>query len=282
MASAPRAVNLRRAICACPPLEIVTGMNQTTPPSSAEARPPSARRTLQAIALSLATLAMAAPASAQERASTVPPRTISVSGEGQAAAAPDLAIVAGGTQVQARTAKEAMDGNSRAMRQVQEALREAGIADRDVATSALSLRPTIEYQPNTNRPRVVGYTAGHQLQVQVRDLSKLGDVLDRMVSAGANQVDGLHLTVADWSKKVDEARSAAIIDARRKAEVLAKAAGARLGRVISITEQGGGALAPPPMLRRGAPMAAAAEPVPVASGDQTFRIDVSVTWELID
>lgn len=257
-------------------------MSQTTQPSGAEPRPASARRTLQAIALSLATLAMASPASAQSTAPTIPPRTISVSGEGQAAAAPDLAIVAGGTQVQARTAKEAMDGNSRAMRQVQEALREAGVAERDISTSALSLRPTIEYQPNTNRPRVVGYTAGHQLQVHVRDLAKLGDVLDRMVSAGANQVDGLQLTVSDWSKKVDEARAAAIADARRKAEVLAKAAGARLGRVISISEQGGGALAPPPMLRRGAPMAAAAEPVPVASGDQMFRVDVSVSWELID
>jgi uncharacterized protein YggE len=88
------------------------------------------------------------------------------------------------------------------------------------------------------------------------------------------------MTVADWSKKVDEARIAAIEDARRKAEILARAAGARLGRVLTIEEEG--ASAPAPVLRRAAPMAAAAEPVPVATGDQTFRIGVNVTWELVD
>jgi uncharacterized protein YggE len=243
-------------------------------------RLPSKRQALHAMALSLAGLAaLAAPAFAQPAAAPTQ-RSISIQGEGQASAAPDLAIISGGTQVQARTAREAMDGNSRTMRQVQQALKEAGIADRDVTTSALSLRPDIEYQPNTRRPRVVGYTAGHQLQVRVRDLGKLGDVLDRMVSAGANQVDGLQMTVADWSKKVDEARTAAIEDARRKAEILARAAGARLGRVLTIEEEG--ASQPAPVLRRAAPMAAAAEPVPVATGDQTFRIGVNVTWELVD
>lgn len=246
---------------------------------------PSKRQALHAIALSLGGLvALAGPALAQGAASAqanAQPRSITLQGEGQASAAPDLAVVSGGTQVQARTAKEAMDGNSRAMRQVQQALKEAGIEDRDVTTSALTLTPTIEYQPNTNRPRVVGYRAGHQLQVRVRDLAKLGDVLDKMVSAGANQVDGLQLTVADWSKKVDEARAAAIEDAKRKAEILARAAGARIGRVITIVEQG--ASVPQPVMRRmAAPMAASADAVPVATGDQTFRLSVSVTWELID
>jgi uncharacterized protein YggE len=240
---------------------------------------PSKRQFLGAVALALSGLALAGPALAQQP--QMPPRTITMQGEGQAAAAPDLAVIAGGTQVQARTAREAMDGNSRAMRQVQQALREAGVEERDITTSSLSLRPTIEYQPNTNRPRVVGYTAGHQLQVRARDLTKLGDILDRMVSAGANQVDGLQLTVADWSQKVDEARVAAIADAKRKAEILARAAGARIGRVVTIEEQSG-AMPPPVMRRMAAPSAAAAEPVPVATGDQTFRMNVTVTWELID
>lgn len=239
---------------------------------------PSKRQALHAAALSLGSLlALAAPALAQQGDS--PQRSITLQGEGEASAAPDLAVIIGGTQVQARTAKEAMDDNSRAMRQVQEALRAADIAERDVTTSGLSLRPVIERQPNTNRARVAGYTASHRLQVRVRDLAKLGDVLDRMVSAGANQVDGLDLTVADWSKKVDEARAAAVADARRKAEILASAAGARLGRVLTIVEHGG---PPVPVLRRAAPMAAQAEAVPVATGDQTFNLSVSVTWELID
>ena len=208
-------------------------------------------------------------------------RQVTVHGEGQAAAAPDEATIAGGTQIQSRTAREAMDGNSRAMRQVQEALRGTGIAERDIATSALSLRPVIDYQSAGNRPRVVGYTAGHSLRVRVRDLTKLGDVLDRMVSAGANQIEGLQLTVSDWSQKVDEARTSAVADARRKAEILAQAAGARLGKVLSISEQGGAS--PPPMMRRMAvPSASSAEPVPVTTGDQTFRMTVTVVWELVD
>ena len=161
-------------------------------------------------ALALAgVMALAVPAGAQQ-APVVPPRTITMQGEAQAVAAPDLAVVSGGTQVQARTAREAMDGNSRIMRSVQQALKELGIEDRDISTSGLTLRPTIEYQQGTNRPRVVGYAAGHQLSVRIRDLAKLGDVLDRMVTAGANQMDNLQLTVSDWSRKVDEARATAI------------------------------------------------------------------------
>ncbi|QCK88264.1 DUF541 domain-containing protein [Phreatobacter aquaticus] len=231
-------------------------------------------------ALALAgVMALAVPAGAQQ-APVVPPRTITMQGEAQAVAAPDLAVVSGGTQVQARTAREAMDGNSRIMRSVQQALKELGIEDRDISTSGLTLRPTIEYQQGTNRPRVVGYAAGHQLSVRIRDLAKLGDVLDRMVTAGANQMDNLQLTVSDWSRKVDEARATAIADARRKADVLAGAAGARIGRVMTIEEHADGG---PVVLRRAAPaMASQSGPAPVATGDQNFRLQVTVTWELVD
>lgn len=238
-------------------------------------------RASRALAISLSGLVtLAQPALAQQAATApVPTRSITLQGEGQAGASPDLAVVTGGTQIQSRTAREAMEGNSRVMRAVQQALREVGIEERDVTTSALSLRPTIEYQQNTNRPRVVGYTAGHQLTIRVRDLAKLGDVLDRMVTAGANQVDGLELTVSDWSKKVDEARAAAIADAKRKAGILAAAAGARIGRVMHIEEQGA---APPRPMPRMAAAAARSDAVPVATGDQNFQMSVTVTWELVD
>lgn len=234
------------------------------------------RRSLAVAAAGL--MLVAAPAFAQERPQV---RSVTMQGEGEASAPPDHALVAGGTQAQARTAREAMDANSRAMRQVQEALKDAGIGERDIVTSGLSLRPQLDYGPAGGRPRVTGYAAGHRLQVRVRDLARLGDVLDRMVQSGANQIDGVGLAVTDWSKKVDEARIAAVADARRKAELLARAAGARLGKVLTIEEHGGAA--PPPMLQRsGAPMAASSAPVPVATGDQTFRLSVTVTWELVD
>ncbi|MGQ3356964.1 MAG: SIMPL domain-containing protein [Phreatobacter sp.] len=246
--------------------------------ASSSLRPRPSRR-LPLAGLAFAALAATlAPAAAQ---STTSPRQISIQGEGQASAAPDEAVIGGGTQVQARTAKEAMDGNSAAMRQVQEALRQAGIAERDVSTSALTLRPLIEQGSGNGRPRVTGYAAGHRVTVRVRDLARLGDVLDRMVAAGANQIDGLDLTVSDWSAKVDEARIAAVTDARRKAEALARAAGARLGKVVTITEHGGAM--PPPMVRSAASRSLSASgPTPVATGDQTFRLSVSVVWELVD
>ena len=233
----------------------------------------------RALAISLSGLVTIAQPALADTDARQPQRTIVMQGEAQASANPDLAVVTGGTQVQARTAREAMEGNSKVMRAVQQALREAGIEERDVATSSLSLQPTIEYQQNTNRPRVVGYTAGHQLTIRVRDLTKLGDVLDRMVGAGANQVDSLQLTVSDWSKKLDEARGTAIADARRKAEILAKAAGARLGRVMHIQEQGS---APPRPMPRMAVAQARADSVPVATGDQNVQMAVTVTWELVD
>lgn len=223
----------------------------------------------------VALAATLAPAAAQTS-----PRQVSIQGEGQASAAPDEAVIGGGTQIQARTAKEAMEGNSAAMRQVLEALKQAGIADRDVSTSALTLWPVIE-QGSGNRPRVTGYATGHRVTVRVRDLARLGDVLDRMVAAGANQIDGLQLTVSNWSAKVDEARVAAVADARRKAEALAQAAGARLGKVVTITEHGG--TTPPPMVRSSAARTLSySGPAPVATGDQTFRLSVSVVWELVD
>jgi len=239
---------------------------------------PRLSRRLPLAGLAFAVLAATlGPAAAQSAAS---PRQVSIQGEGQASAAPDEAVIGGGTQVQARTAKEAMDGNSTAMRQVLEALKQAGIAERDVATSALSLRPVIE-QGSGNRPRVTGYAAGHRITVRVRDLARLGDVLDRMVAGGANQIDGLDLTVSNWSAKVDEARVAAVADARRKAEALAQAAGARLGKVVTITEHGGAT--PPPMVRSSAARTLSySGPAPVATGDQTFRLSVSVVWELVD
>ncbi len=246
-------------------------------PSARNRSGPSRRLSLSALALTVFAMA-AAPALAQPAAA--PQRQISIQGEGTATAAPNEAVIGSGTQVQARTAREAMDGNARAMRQVQEALKQAGIAERDVTTSALTLRPVVDYAAG-NRPRVTGYTAGHRLEVRIRDLAQLGDVLDRMVAAGANQIDGLDLTVSNWSAKVDEARIAAVADARRKAEALAAAAGARLGKVLTITEHGG-AVPPPAMRSSAARTLSASGPTPVATGDQTFRLTVAVVWELVD
>jgi uncharacterized protein YggE len=152
------------------------------------------------------------------------------------------------------------------------AIKDAGIADRDIQTSRLSLQP--QYDPNkSGTARLTGFQATNQVTVRIRDIDKLPTVLDRAIGAGANEMSGIEFVVSEQSKLLDQARDDAITDARRKAELYAKAAGAKLGRVVSITEEGS---SPPPR-----PMQAMrAGAVPVAPGEQTLRAVVTVSYEL--
>ena len=229
----------------------------------------------------IGSLTLALPALAQSEPRP-PVRTIVMQGTAEVAVTPDLAVFQAGTLSRARTAREAMDANSRTMRAVLDALRQAGVEERDIATSALSLQPTIEYARGTNRPRVTGYAAGHTLTVRVRDLAKLGDALDRAVEAGATEVQGLQLTLADMQKRIDEARVAAVQDAKRKAEILVGAAGARIGPVRSVQEHS----APQRQAEAygSVPQIAlsSSAPVPVATGERMIRSTVTVSWDLVD
>ena len=152
------------------------------------------------------------------------------------------------------------------------AIKDAGIAERDVQTSRLSLQP--QYDPNKSGPaRLLGFQVTNQLTVKIRDIDKLPGILDRAIGAGANEMSGIEFVVSEQSKLLDQARDEAIADAHRKAELYARAAGAKVGHVVAITEEGS---APPclPMeaLRAGA--------VPVAPGEQTLRVVVTVSYEL--
>lgn len=207
-------------------------------------------------------------------------RTISITGEADVSAAPDMAMVSAGASNQARTVREAMEQTNRAVAATLAALKEIGIPERDVATSGISLLPTIEYAANTNRPRVTGYTATNMLTIRVADLGKLGDVLDRAVLAGANQINGVSLGVTDLSKKLDDARRAAVDDARRRATLLLTAAGARLGRIVSVDDSG--SARPRPMATMDVASARMRSPTPVATGDQQLKISVSTVWEIAD
>jgi len=212
----------------------------------------------------------AAPASAQ----TAPPPAISVTGEANVSVPPDLALVDGGVTSEAKTAREASDANNNAMGKVLLALKTAGIDQKDVQTSRLSLLP--QSAPNRTGPSaIVGYRASNRVTIRVRDVSKVAGVIDTLVGAGANEIGGINFTVTQASKHLDEAREKAIADARRKAEIYAKAAGVTLGEPISISEEG----APVPLYRGkvAAPMAAGA---PVAQGEETLSVTVSVSWAI--
>src|SRR5947209_19672807 len=225
-----------------------------------------------ALAAVAATL-LAAPAWAQ----TVPPPAISVTGEATVSVAPDQAQIDGGVTSDARTAREASDANNAAMGKVLLALKGAGIEEKDYQTSRLSLQPQFA-TPSKASERAQGilsFRASNRVTVKIRDVTKVANVIDVLVSAGANEIGGIHFTVTQASKVLDEAREKAIADARRKAEIYAKAAGVTLGEPISISEEG----APTPMFRgkMAAPMAAGA---PVAQGEETLSVTVSVTWAI--
>lgn len=201
---------------------------------------------------------------------------ITVSGEASVTAPPDLAQIDAGVASDAKTAREAAEANNAAMAKVLQALKSAGIADKDYQTSRLSIQP--QYAQNRpGQPAVTGYRASNRVTIKVHDVAKVASVIDTMVGAGANDVGNIYFSVAEPSKLLDQAREKAVADARRKAEIYAKAAGVTLGQPLNIAEDG----APAPVFRAktfAAPMAAT--PTPVAQGEETLSIAVSVTWAI--
>jgi uncharacterized protein YggE len=188
--------------------------------------------------------------------------------------APDLAQIDGGVTSEAKTAREASDANNAAMGRVLLALKGAGIEEKDFQTSRLSLQP--QSAPNRTGPSaIVGYRASNRVTIRLRDVTKVANVIDTLVGAGANDIGGINFMVSAASKLLDEAREQAIADARRKAEIYAKAAGVTLGAALSISEEG--APGPMPYRKMAAGMAASA---PVAQGEETLRVTVSVSWAI--
>jgi uncharacterized protein YggE len=155
------------------------------------------------------------------------------------------------------------------------ALKGAGIDARDMQTSRLSLQP--QYAPNRSGPSpVVGYRASNRVTVRLRDVTKVAGIIDVLVGAGANELGGINFMVSQASKLLDEAREKAVADARRKAEIYAKAAGVTLGEPLSISEEGGAA----PVFRSKMVGGMAASAAPVAQGEETLSVTVSVSWAI--
>src|SRR5882724_9681149 len=180
-----------------------------------------------------ATSLLAAPA----RAESEPPAVISVTGEAKISVPPDLAQIDGGVTSEAKTAREASEANNAAMGKVLLALKGAGIEEKDFQTSRLSLQP--QSAPNRpGPPAIVGYRASNRVTIRLRDVTKVAGVIDTLVSAGANDVGGVNFMVSNPSKLLDEARERAVADARRKAEIYAKAAGVTLGAPLGLSEEG--------------------------------------------
>lgn len=210
-----------------------------------------------------------------------PPRTISVSGEGKASAPPDVATIQTGVVTQASEAAEALADNNRATQRVMDALKSHRIVAKDIQTSNFNIRPNYERTRNQRQPRIVGYSVTNQVQVRVRNLPSLGKVLDSLVTAGSNQMSGISFGIDDPTGVKNQARNRAVSDARDRAQLYAHAAGVKVGKVISISEQV--AQVPrPAVMGRAFAAAEGVGSVPVATGEQEVRATVHMVFALID
>lgn len=229
---------------------------------------------------------------------------LSLTGEGTSRRTPDIALFSAGVVTQAANATEALADNSRKMEAVIAALKRAGIAERDIQTSAISLQPRYSnpeleaqlraretrqpYVQPTEAPRIIGYEARNSVQVRVRRLGQMGKIIDTLISEGANQVDGPSFTLDEPREALDEARREAVAVGRQRAELYAQATGMRVTRLLSISEGGGyypvqQVIAVTASSRGGyggAPPPPPPPPAPVSPGELNLGVSVSMQFEL--
>lgn len=208
------------------------------------------------------------------------PATLTLSAEAEVQAAPDIADIGAGVVTQAADAGSALAANSTQMTRVVAALRKAGIADRDIQTSGLSLQPQYRYEQN-QAPILTGFQASNRVQVTLRDLKGSGKVIDTLVKEGANQIDGPNFRISAPEPLLDKARAEAVRKARARAELYAQAAGLKVKRIASISE-GFEQRPPMPMMRSMAmaDAAPAAPPPPIAPGEVGLVARVTMAFEL--
>ncbi len=238
------------------------------------------RTTVTTLLAAVLTLMVAPMPKAQDKAAATGgrtfERTVSVSATGSVAAEPDMAHISTGVIWEAETAREALAGNSAAMRRVIDGLKALGIEPRDIQTVSLNVEP--RYPSKTtpgSTPQIAGYRVVNQIRVTVRRLVRLGEVLDQVVSLGANQMHGLVFDVSESESLKDKARKIAIANALHRARLYAQTSGAEVGAVLAISEEMG-------HVPHGATMSRSAmlESVPIERGSQAIEVRVNVTWAL--
>ncbi len=221
-------------------------------------------------ATALLLCALALPAAAQEA-------TLTVSGTGEVAIAPDMARISLGVVAQAPTAAEAVRAMSADIEKVLSSLSDAGVAQDNIQTSGLRVDVQQTYDEATQATRITGYIATTDVSVSVMNLATLGQTLDAVVQEGANHMNGLTFDLQDRKPALDDARRAAVSDAADKATLYAQAAGLALGQIQTLTEGITGGGVPQPLMRMAMD---SAEKIPVAAGLVTISADVTITYGL--
>jgi hypothetical protein len=232
------------------------------------------------LALFLGGASLAAPAVAQQAAiaQSISGTRLDISATGEATRVPDVAVITAGVITRATTARSALEQNAAQMARVRAALKRAGIGDRDIQTSNISLNPEYRYADN-QPPALTGYSASNQLNVRFRDIAKSGDILDALVAQGANSISGPNLTIDKPDEATDEARTKALAIGRARAEQYARALGMRVTRLVSVSESGAGYGPPPPMPVM---MEARAQGLPtrIDPGEQKLSVTLGMVFEL--
>ncbi len=203
---------------------------------------------------------------------------LDVSATGEVSRVPDVAIISAGVMTRSASATAAISENAARMERVRAALKRAGIADRDIQTSNISLNPEYRYQEN-QPPQLTGYTASNQVNVRFRDIRNTGRILDALVAEGANQINGPNLTIDKPEAALDEARAKAIAVGRARAELYARTLGMRVVRLLSVSE-GGGYSVPPPMPMMRAEARGMAADTKIDPGEQQLQVTVAMSFEL--
>jgi uncharacterized protein len=210
------------------------------------------------------------------RAQDGTPSTIETTGESTVSARPDFATIAIGVQSADKTAQAALAANSRSSAALIEALKNAGVEAKDIQTSDFSVWPQMSsVGKNGAEPTaIVGYAVSNRVRATLRDLTRLGDVLDKAVAAGANSINGIQFGVANASVLLDDARKSAFADARRKAALYAAEAGVKLGGLATLQETS----AAMPVFAKSASMAVAA---PIEAGESTLSVAIRAHFEIV-
>jgi uncharacterized protein YggE len=225
------------------------------------------------LALALPAAGAAQPAAAQEIGGT----RLDVGATGEVTRVPDIARIGSGVITQAATATDAIRLNAARMNAVRDALRRAGVADRDIQTSNLSLQPQYRYAEN-QPPVLTGYQAANEVSIRFRDIAQTGRILDALVAQGANQINGPMLEIDRPEAALDEARTAALASARARAELYARALGMSVRRILWVSESG---MAGPPMPRPMAVLRAQSGQVAnIDPGEQRLSVALTVSFEL--
>lgn len=230
-----------------------------------------------AMGLALAALPSTVTAQQASISQSIAGTRLDITATGEATRVPDVAVITAGVTSRSSTARAALQDSANRMSEVLAALKRAGIAERDIQTSNVSLSPEYRY-PENQAPQLVGYTASNGVTVRFRDVGNSGKILDTLVAAGANQISGPNLVVDRPEAALDEARAKAVAIGRARADLYARNLGLRVVRVVAVNESGGYYAPPPPappMLERAQMASTRIEP-----GEQKLQVSLTMTFEL--